>query len=101
MKTLDHAVRLGVVARCAISDYTKLITQIIPRFRFELCASIRGYGSRRAKTSYPSAEESIGDRFFISTKGRSMASGQCVKWSTQVSEYLYPSEYGKGPTMST
>ena len=62
------AVRLGVVARCAISDYsdyTKLITQIIPQFRFELCASIRGYGSRRAETSYPPAEESIGDRFFL------------------------------------
>ena len=36
---------------------------------------------------------------FISTKG--MASGQHVKRSMQVSKYLYPSEYGKGPPMST
>ena len=30
VKVLDHAIRLGVVARCAIFDYTKLVTQIIP-----------------------------------------------------------------------
>ena len=63
VKTLDHAVLLGEVARCAISDYIKLITQIISQFRFELGASIRGYGSRRDETSYPPAEESIGDCF--------------------------------------
>ena len=34
----------------------------------------------------------------ISTNG--MASGQGVKRSTQVSRYLKPSEYGRGPTIS-
>ena len=63
METLDHAVRLGVVARCTVSDNAKLTTQIFPQYGFELSPSISGDSGWFTKTSYPPAEGSIGDRF--------------------------------------
>ena len=63
VKTLDHAVQLRLVAGCTISDNVKLVTQIIPQLGFELGTSIRSDSGWGPKTSYPPAEESIGDRF--------------------------------------
>ena len=63
MKTLNHAIRLRVVARCTISDHAKLITPIVPQSRFELGSSIRSDDGGSPETSYPPAEESIGDGF--------------------------------------
>ena len=63
METFDHSVRLGVVARCTVSDNAKLITQIIPQFGFELSPSISGDSGWGTKTSDSPAEKSIGDRF--------------------------------------
>ena len=32
VETFDHAIRLGVIARCAIPYYPESVTQIIPQF---------------------------------------------------------------------
>ena len=63
VKGLDHAIRLGVVAHRAVSDYAKLVTQIIPKFGFELSASIHGDVGWGPKTSDPPAKEGIADHF--------------------------------------
>ena len=59
----DGNVRLGVVSHCTVSNNTKLISQIIQQFGFELGPSISGDRGCGTKTRYPPAEESISDRF--------------------------------------
>ena len=54
--------------------------------------------SKQASHPLKKASATVSD--LISTRGRPMASGQRVNWSTRVSKYLKPSEYGKRPTMS-
>ena len=52
-----------MVDRCTISDNVKLVTQIVPQSVFELGASICSDCGGGPKTSYPPAEESIGNSF--------------------------------------
>ena len=74
VETLDHAIRLEVVARCAISDYPELVAQIIPQFLFE-----------PFRLEYP----------LTVWLPANVWSGRVG----QVSRYLKPSEYGRGPTI--
>ena len=89
----------GVVARCTVSDDTKLITQSVPQSGFELGTSVRSDCGRGPETSHPPAEESIYNRFGPDVNYWYGFGPTCETVDTG-QQILKPAEYGKGPTMS-
>ena len=99
VETFEHAIRLGVVARCAVSYYPNWLHKPSHNFDSNWAAlSVVIVAGVPNRDIHPLKKASATVSALISTSG--IDSGQRVKRSTQVSRYLKPSAYGKGPTIS-
>ena len=83
----------GVVGGCADELDTKELHEVTEEVRLKLTSSVEGVPKRAIQ---PEMEAQATVSAVIS--GIGMDLGQCVKWSMQVSRYVYPLEGGRGPT---